>query len=207
MGREAQKRRRKERRQRTNPGAPPKSGTIPADAADAGTSRGAAKTATARRPAAAITATTKSAGTETAKARSPRSGGPDGPPPPPWGAFPLSELITLLGLILFVAAFFVEPPRGPVMGTVGLLLGAVAGLELAAREHLAGFRSHTLVLAGAPAVGIVAVLFLIGPDSLDPPYKLAIGALVGVVMAFAMVRLFSRRSGGSRIKFGGFRGG
>ena len=31
----------------------------------------------------------------------------------------------------------------------GLALGSLAGLELSIREHFAGYRSHTLLLAGA----------------------------------------------------------
>ena len=35
---------------------------------------------------------------------------------------------------------------------VGLVLGSLAGLELSVREHFAGYRSHTLLLAAAVGV-------------------------------------------------------
>src|ERR687897_519456 len=75
--------------------------------------------------------------------------GRSGTPSAPWGSFPLTELVVLVALVLLVAGFFVAPPRGPVMLGAGLVLGSLAGLELAAREHLAGYRSHTLLLGGA----------------------------------------------------------
>ena len=40
----------------------------------------------------------------------------------------------------------------------GLVLGSLAGLELSAREHFSGYRSHTLLLGGAVGVATVAGL-------------------------------------------------
>ena len=86
----------------------------------------------------------------------------DGPPPAPWGSFPLSELVVVVAIVLLVAGFFVAPPRGAVMIGAGLVLGSLAGLELAVREHFAGYRSHTLLLAGAVGVAVVAALYVSG---------------------------------------------
>lgn len=82
----------------------------------------------------------------------------DGPPPPPWGSFPLSELVTLVGLVMLVLGFFTGPPQGPVLLVVGLVLGSLAGLELAAREHFSGYRSHAMLLGGAVGVAVSAAL-------------------------------------------------
>ena len=49
------------------------------------------------------------------------------------------------------------------------MLCSLAGLELAIREHFAGYRSHTLVLAAVPAVAVLAVLFYLAPEGLAPP--------------------------------------
>jgi uncharacterized membrane protein len=73
-------------------------------------------------------------------------------PQAPWHPLPLSELLILVGMIGAVVAFL----RG-VQGNAALLaagIGAVAigTLEVALREHLAGFRAHTLMLAVIPAV-------------------------------------------------------
>src|SRR5690242_17773815 len=67
----------------------------------------------------------------------PAKRGPDDRPSPPWGTFPLTEIVILIGLVLLVVGFFITPPQGFVMIGVGLGLGSLAGLELAIREHFA----------------------------------------------------------------------
>ena len=47
----------------------------------------------------------------------------------------------------------------PVAIAVGVVLGCLAGLELSLREHFAGYRSHTTLLAGTAFVLTVAVLY------------------------------------------------
>src|SRR5919108_5242072 len=89
-----------------------------------------------------------------------RRAGADQRPPAPWGDFPLSEIVVFIGILLLIAGFFVSPPQGFVMIAVGLVLGSLAGLELSIREHLAGYRSHTLLLAAAVGVPIFGVLFV-----------------------------------------------
>lgn len=119
-------------------------------------------------------------------------------PPPPWGSFPLSELVVLLALILLVGGFVVEPPRGPIMMGTGLLLGSLAGLELSAREHFAGYRSHTLLLAGS--AGMIVFVGLLVSDTIGPVPSLVAGAVVGAVAAWAFATAFRRRSGGALFK-------
>ncbi len=52
-------------------------------------------------------------------------------------------------MVLLVLGFFVvKGDQGAVMVGVGVALAALAGLELSIREHFAGYRSHTLLLAG-----------------------------------------------------------
>lgn len=128
-----------------------------------------------------------------------RAAGGDGPPPPPWGSFPLSELVTLVALVLLVAGFFIGPPQGTVMLATGLVLGSLAGLELSAREHFSGYRSHTLLIAGAVAVALSAAL-LFGAG-VAPIVGLAAGAAAGAVAAYLLARDFRRRSGGAAFKF------
>jgi hypothetical protein len=69
----------------------------------------------------------------------------DEPPKGPWGSFPLTELTILAGLILLVFGLVTS---NVLWLTVGLLLGSAGGLELSIREHFAGYRSHTTMLAG-----------------------------------------------------------
>lgn len=116
-------------------------------------------------------------------------------PPAPWGRFPLVELVILIGLILLIVGFIVQETRGAVMIACGLTLAALAGLELSVREHLAGFRSHSTVLAGTLAVIAVAIGYFVLPSKLFG-LNLLIGALVFGIALYAFRELFKRRSGG-----------
>ena len=117
----------------------------------------------------------------------------EGVPPAPWGSFPLSELCVLLGVVLVVLGVIGRGQRGAVALAAGLSLASLAGLEVAIREHFAGFRSHTLVLALAPAVATTAILFFAGVSrGLD----LAIAVLVFLVAFRVLREVFRRRSGG-----------
>jgi hypothetical protein len=129
--------------------------------------------------------------------------GKEGTPPAPWGSFPLSELVVLIALVLLIAGFLVAPPRGPVMLGAGLVLGSLAGLELAAREHLAGYRSHTLLLGGAVGMAVLVGLVVLGPESLSVGIALIAGALAFAASAWGFALLFRRRSGGELFKIRG----
>jgi hypothetical protein len=136
---------------------------------------------------------------QVAASQPPAPRGPkDDLPPAPWGSFPLSELVVLVGLIVFFAGFFIEPPRGPIMIGTGLLLGSLAGLELAVREHLAGYRSHTLVIAGFASLVVTVGLFAL--TELPPVACLAAGGVAFGLSAWQLAGLFRRRSGGALFK-------
>src|SRR3954471_11343775 len=64
-----------------------------------------------------------------------------------WGSFPLSELIILLGIVLILWGA-ARGSGGEEMLAAGLVIASLGGGELALRGHLAGFRSHTSLLAG-----------------------------------------------------------
>ncbi len=121
--------------------------------------------------------------------------GLDERPKPPWGNFPLSELVVLLGIIVIVwGALSDSDARNQRIGA-GLVIAALGGLELAVREHLAGFRSHSTMLAGAAAFAVVTVLAL-GPGPNTLGVLVIIGALVFGASFYALRQLFRRRSGG-----------
>lgn len=127
------------------------------------------------------------------------------PPPAPWGSFPLIELTVLVGIVMLVLGFiFVRGERGVILIGTGLALGSIGGLELSIREHLAGYRSHTLVLSAVPAAGALAILFLVDPGSLPPAARAVIGAAVFAVAAYLLTRLFRSRSGGYPFRLSGF---
>jgi|SRR5262245_34202493 len=123
----------------------------------------------------------------------------DGPPPAPWGSFPLSELVTLVALVFLVVGFFTAPPRGAIMIGAGLVLGSMAGLELSVREHFSGYRSHTLLLAGALGVAVLAALLVL--TKIPPVICIAVAALGLGAAAYLLAGVFRERSGGSLFKF------
>jgi hypothetical protein len=116
-------------------------------------------------------------------------------PPAPWGRFPLVELVVLVGLVLLIVGFFVGESRGAVMIACGLTLASLAGLELSIREHLAGFRSHSTVLAGAVTLVALAAGFFLLPSDLRA-LNVVIGAVVFGIAFYAFREVFKRKSGG-----------
>jgi len=134
-------------------------------------------------------------------APAPRRPSADEPPPAPWGRFPLVELCVLAAIVMLVLGFFVVGgSRGAILIAAGLALGSIGGLELSIREHFAGYRSHTAVLAGVPALIVLGLLFYLGPSGLPQLARAAIGVAVFVGAALLLTRAFSRRSGGDRYR-------
>jgi hypothetical protein len=116
-------------------------------------------------------------------------------PPAPWGSFPLSELVILIGIVVMVWGFLSGRDRGEERVAAGLLLASIGGGELALREHLAGFRSHSALLAGVAAFAVVtAVALTLGPVKVW--VLLLAGAAVFAGAFYGMRELFKRRSGG-----------
>ena len=116
-------------------------------------------------------------------------------PPAPWGRFPLIEIVVLIGLVLLVVGFFVSDTRGAVMIACGLTLASLAGLELSVREHLAGFRSHSTVLAGSVTILALAAGYFLLPSDLFV-LNLPIGVVVFGIAFYAFREVFKRKSGG-----------
>jgi lysylphosphatidylglycerol synthetase-like protein (DUF2156 family) len=126
---------------------------------------------------------------------------PDERPEAPWGKAPLAELAILAGIICL--AIGVLGSHETMIG-VGVGLAAVGGMEVAIREHFAGYRSHTTLLAGFVFVVVVAVL--VYPAGILLAYALPIGAVCFAVVFFLARRAFQRASGGLSFRIGGMRG-
>jgi hypothetical protein len=116
-------------------------------------------------------------------------------PPAPWGSFPLSELVVLLGIVLMIWGLVTWSGGGNVRFGAGLVVAALGGLELSLREHLAGFRSHTTLLSGVAAFSVVTVLAL-GPGPTRLWVLAVVAAAVFAGSFWALRALFKRRSGG-----------
>lgn len=117
-------------------------------------------------------------------------------PSPLWGSFPLTELVIFAGIALMVWGFLEGAGGdGNRKLAAGLGIASIAGLELAVREHVTGFRSHSTLLAGALAIIVIVALGLgAGVDVLG---VLLVAALLAFAGAFYGLReLFKRRSGG-----------
>ena len=116
-------------------------------------------------------------------------------PPAPWGNVPLSEIAVLVAIVLVVGSFPVGGGKGVVMFAAGLLLGALAGLEVSIREHFAGFRSHSTLLAGSIAVVAITGIAL-AAGQVFVPLLLAAGLAVFGISFWSFREAFRRRSGG-----------
>lgn len=144
---------------------------------------------------------TESAGGAKAPVRARPGGATDERPPAPWGSFPLQELTVLIALVVLGVGLF---SGNPVAIAVGVVLGCLAGLELSLREHFAGYRSHTTLIAGTGFVLTVAVLYYAA--GLILIVCLGSGAVVFLASFMALRRAFQRASGGLSYRVGGLRG-
>ena len=106
-------------------------------------------------------------------------------PKAPWHPVPLVEIAVLIGIVCIVIGLLRrDDAGGRTILALGFALGALGGLDTAAREHFAGYRSHALVLSAFPAVTIAVLSALAGA-----PRYLIPALLVGVfVLAFAALR-------------------
>jgi uncharacterized BrkB/YihY/UPF0761 family membrane protein len=96
---------------------------------------------------------------------------------------------------MLVAAFIVGGDRGGVLFATALVLGSLGTLEFAIREHFAGYRSHSLLLAGVVAVMALALLFYLAPAGLPPVARVAIAGVMFAVAFWLLTAAFRRRSG------------
>lgn len=105
------------------------------------------------------------------------------------------QLVVLAGLIVMVIGMFTA---NPVRVVIGLGLGSLGGLELAAREHLSGYRSHTTLLAG---VGFAVTIGVTGYGLRWAVWVCLLAAVaVFAVLAWLLRRRFITASGGFAVK-------
>jgi hypothetical protein len=107
----------------------------------------------------------------------------------------------LAGIVMLVIGVVSKSPTA--IG-VGVVLAALGGLEVSLREHLAGYRSHTILLSGTAFVVVTGGLFYLA--GLVLAICLAIGAIAFAASFFALRRAFQKASGGLSFKAGGLRG-
>jgi hypothetical protein len=110
---------------------------------------------------------------------------------------PLAELVILAGIVSL--AIGVIGGHVTMIG-VGVALAGLGGLEVAIREHFAGYRSHTTLLAGAVFVLVTALVFYVGHTILA--VALACGGAAFLVAFLLIRRAFQRASGGLSFRIG-----
>src|SRR4051794_8618460 len=134
-----------------------------------------------------------------AAAVAPRRGAKREAPPAPWGSFPLTELVVLVALIFGVIGFIrFNTHSGKVMVAAAMCLGSLGGLEVSIREHFAGYRSHTTLLAASCGVGSMILISVIAGKAGLAVLAVVVGAgvLVFVLSFYGFRQVFVRRSGG-----------
>lgn len=92
----------------------------------------------------------------------------------------------------------------PTAIALGVALAGLGGMEVAIREHLAGYRSHTTLLAGFAFVLTTGLVFYAAKTILA--IALAAGALAFAIVFYLARRAFQKASGGLSYKVGGLRG-
>lgn len=122
-------------------------------------------------------------------------------PDPPWGSVPLSEVLVLSGIAFLIWGFV---DQNSLSIGVGLILASLGGLELTVREHVSGYRSHTLLLASAVTLATLATSYYL--IELESWLAFAIGAVVFLVAFTLWRRAFRSASGGYSFRIGGFKG-
>jgi Ca2+/Na+ antiporter len=76
-------------------------------------------------------------------------------PQSPFGGLPISEIAILAGGVGLVVGFI---QGGGAALIVGFIVCAAGVAEVTAREHFSGYRSHAMLLAAIPAVGLEIIL-------------------------------------------------
>jgi hypothetical protein len=168
-----------------------------ADISPSGSSRAERDEARRRRAQAAQRRQEAAGAAGTARPR--RRGRPtiDERPPAPWGKFPLVELSVLIAIVLFVSGIVVGGEKGQIMLTGALALGSLAGLELSIREHFAGYRSHSTLIAAVFAfVSMAVTFFAAGKGDAARVLLLPVAGVVFMGSFYWLREVFKRRSGG-----------
>jgi len=110
-------------------------------------------------------------------------------PASPFGGLPVSELAILAGAVGIVVGLI--RGAGPAL-IVGLIVCALGVLEVTAREHFSGYRSHTTLLAAVPAVGVEAGLVSAFGEPRDRALLLLAAVPVFAIAFWLLRRRFQR---------------
>lgn len=111
-------------------------------------------------------------------------------PPSPFGGLPVSEIAIFAGLVALVVWLI---RGGTATLVVGLAVCALGVIEVTAREHFSGYRSHTTLLAAIPSVAIgIGLVSIISPNRNNRgPLLIAVAAPVFALLVWFLRRRFA----------------
>ena len=150
--------------------------------------------ATAERPTSGRSTSGRSTGGRSssgrAGSRDRRGAGGDGVkerPEAPWHPLPLSELLILVGLVGVMVAVFIEKEVHPALLLASIAAVAIGTVEVTLREHLGGYRSHTVLLALIPVVVLHSAVLLIAGAFTSVPRWVNIPLLALDIAIFSLL--------------------
>jgi hypothetical protein len=108
-------------------------------------------------------------------------------PEPPWYPVPLSELLILAGAIGTVVGLSRGISHGGPPLIAGLVAVVIGTAEVTLREHLSGYRSHTLILALLPTIVFHSAVVLIVAAFTSTPRALNVALLFVDAAIFAFL--------------------
>jgi hypothetical protein len=99
-------------------------------------------------------------------------------PPGPFGGLPISEIAIFAGGVGVIVGLI---QGGGAALIVGIVVCALGVIEVTAREHFSGYRSHAMLLAAIPAVALdVLLVVLVGTPGRRSDRALLLLAVVPV---------------------------
>ena len=112
-------------------------------------------------------------------------------PPGPFGGLPVSEFAIFAGAVVLIVGVVQRGGPALIGGVVLCLLGVT---EVTAREHLSGYRSHTVLLAAIPAVVAEFVIVLtVGTPAVRVLLLVPVAAVFGACAWFLRRRFLVAR--------------
>lgn len=133
--------------------------------------------------------------TPPSRQKRPQRPAPPERPKPPWHPVPLAELLIVAGLIAVAVGVATGPPsHSAVLLGLGAAAAVLGTVEVCLREHLAGYRSHALLLA-LVGVGLfhgAVALVLAAFGALSREANLAVLVADGILL-YALLRALRTR--------------
>ncbi len=122
----------------------------------------------------------------------------DGVPRPDaiWAPFPLTEIGMGVGLVLFLIGF----AGAPVLLLAGVAVLVVVVAELCLREHFAGFRSHSILLAMLPVTTVHLGLVVLADVAWRGPLALGVDLAVAGTLGWWLQQRFRIAQSRTRLR-------